>query len=88
MSQFNLNIKNNILIEQNNEFINKKNEILKNNIKVIGQYFICPKCNLNIPALPFFSISAGPVGQSLEIMSLSSIRASISTVGKPSNFEL
>ena len=54
MSQFNLNIKNNILIEQNNEFINKKNEILKNNIKVIGQYFICPKCNLNIPALPFF----------------------------------
>ena len=51
------------LEEQNNELINKKNEILKKNIKLIGQYFICPKCNLNIPALPFFvnSIEMGSI---------------------------
>ena len=64
MSEFNLNIKNNLLFEdQKIDFINKKNEILKNKIKIIGQYFICPKCNLNIPALPFFvnSIEMGSI---------------------------
>ena len=64
MSEFNLNNKNKILIkEQNNDFINSKNNILKNNIKLIGQYFICPKCNINIPALPFFvnSIEMGSI---------------------------
>ena len=64
MSGNNLNIKNNILLEEeNNEFIKKKNHILKNNIKLIGQYFICPKCNLNIPSLPFFvnSIEMGSI---------------------------
>ena len=67
MSEFNINIKNNNILadEQNIDFINNKNDndILKNNIKLIGQYFICPKCNLNIPALPFFvnSIEMGSI---------------------------
>ena len=64
MSEFNLNIKNNLLIEDKKiDFINKKNNILKNEIKIIGQYIICPKCNLNIPALPFFvnSIEMGSI---------------------------
>ena len=64
MSEFNLNNKNNLLIEDKNiDFINKKNIILKNDIKIIGQYIICPKCNLNIPALPFFvnSIEMGSI---------------------------
>ena len=64
MSEFNLNNKNNLLIEDKNiDFINKKNNILKNEIKIIGQYIICPKCNLNIPALPFFvnSIEMGSI---------------------------
>lgn len=54
MSELILNNKNNILKEQNNDLIFEKNNNFKNNIKLIGQYFICPKCNLNIPALPFF----------------------------------
>ena len=27
---------------------------MKNNINSIDKYFICPKCNVNIPSLPFF----------------------------------
>ena len=64
MSNNNLNIKNNFLLEeQNNELINKKNDVLEKNIKLIGQFFVCPKCNLNIPALPFFvnSIETGSI---------------------------
>ena len=63
MSEF--KIKNNFLDEEQNiDFINNnKNETLKNSIKLIGKYFICPKCNLNIPALPFFvnSIEMGSI---------------------------
>ena len=64
MSEFNLNNKNNLLYEDKKiDFINKKNNILKNEIKIIGHYIICPKCNLNIPALPFFinSIEMGSI---------------------------
>ena len=47
-----------------NLFLNKeKTTLSKNNNNSIEKYFICPKCNINIPSLPFFinPIEAGSI---------------------------
>ena len=48
------NKKNNSIQKINLTLKKEKHSILKNNINTIGKYFICPKCNVNIPSLPFF----------------------------------
>lgn len=48
------NKKNNSIQKINLTLKKEKYSILKNNINTIGKYFICPKCNVNIPSLPFF----------------------------------
>ena len=48
------NKKNNSIQKINLTLRKEKHSILKNNINTIGKYFICPKCNVNIPSLPFF----------------------------------
>lgn len=52
MSNLVFNKKNNSMQIVN--LIKEKNINPKNNINSIGKFFICPKCNLNIPSLPFF----------------------------------
>ena len=47
--------------------INNENENPKNKFDIIEQYIICPKCNINIPALPFF-LNSIEIGGSIEIL--------------------
>lgn len=47
-------MKTKLSIKKNLTLRKEKHSILKNNINTIGKYFICPKCNVNIPSLPFF----------------------------------
>ena len=48
------NKKNNSIQKVNLSLKKEKHSLLKNNINSIDKYFICPKCNVNIPSLPFF----------------------------------
>ena len=48
------NKKNNSIQNINLTLKKEKHSSVKNNINSIGKYFICPKCNINIPSLPFF----------------------------------
>ena len=47
--------------------INNENENPKNKFDLIDQYIICPKCNINIPALPFF-LNSIEIGGNIEIL--------------------
>ena len=60
------NKKNNSIQKLNLTLKKEKHTIIKNNKNSIGKFFICPKCNLNIPSLPFF---INPIeGGSIEIL--------------------
>ena len=48
------NKKNNSIQKVNLTLKKEKHSLFKNNINSIEKYFICPKCNINIPSLPFF----------------------------------
>ena len=48
------NKKNNSIQKINLALKKEKNSLIQNNINSIDKYLICPKCNVNIPSLPFF----------------------------------
>ena len=57
------NKSNNSIINMNLFLNREKATLSKNNNNSIGKYLICPKCNINIPSLPFFinPIEAGSI---------------------------
>ena len=54
MENFVFNKKNNSIQKIDKALKKEKNSLIQNNIYSIDKYLICPKCNVNIPSLPFF----------------------------------